>query len=62
MQAKKSKMPITGNRTKSSRAGLVFPVGRIRRHLKSVNASLRIGSASAVYMAAILEYLTAELL
>jgi len=45
------------------RAGLQFPVGRIHRHLKSkVTANGRVGATSAVYAAAILEYLTAEVL
>merc|ERR1711937_140126 len=48
---------------KSTRAGLQFPVGRIHRFLKSkVPAHGRVGSTSAVYAAAILEYLTAEVL
>ena len=49
--------------SKSSRAGLQFPVGRIHRLLKGyVNAKNRIGVTAAVYSAAILEYLTAEVL
>ncbi|MCL4120989.1 UNVERIFIED_CONTAM: hypothetical protein GTU68_015218, partial [Idotea baltica] len=45
------------------RAGLQFPVGRIHRFLKSrVSARNRVGSTAAVYAAAILEYLTAEVL
>merc|ERR1712170_321627 len=49
--------------SRSARAGLQFPVGRIHRFLKSrVSANSRVGATSAVYTAAILEYLTAEVL
>eukprot|EP00250_Pteridium_aquilinum_P022880 c25850_g1_i1 orf=166-582(+) len=49
--------------TRSSRAGLQFPVGRLHRLLKSrVTANGRVGGTAAVYTAAILEYLTAEVL
>ena len=47
--------------SRSSKAGLQFPVGRIHRHLKQrVTAKGRVGATAAVYSAAILEYLTAE--
>eukprot|EP00249_Psilotum_nudum_P019064 c27083_g1_i1 orf=273-716(-) len=53
------KRPIS----RSSRAGLQFPVGRIHRFLKSrVAARGRVGATAAVYAAAIMEYLTAEVL
>ncbi|ORY73927.1 histone-fold-containing protein [Protomyces lactucae-debilis] len=47
----------------SARAGLQFPVGRVRRFLKArTQNNMRVGSTAAVYAAAILEYLTAEVL
>jgi len=52
----------TKSKTRSSRAGLQFPVGRIHRHLKKGHYASRIGSGAPVYMAAVLEYLSAEIL
>lgn len=49
--------------THSARAGLQFPVGRIKRYLKRNAAGrTRVGSKSAIYLTAVLEYLTAEVL
>ena len=48
--------------SKSSRAGLQFPVGRIIRYLRKGRYSKRLGPTAAVYQAAVLEYLTAEIL
>mmetsp|Transcript_45358 Transcript_45358/g.106461 ORF Transcript_45358/g.106461 Transcript_45358/m.106461 type:complete len:210 (-) Transcript_45358:187-816(-) len=60
------KVPGTGPRkapkARSIRAGLQFPVGRIHRFLKAANPTQRVAGASAVYLAAVMEYLTAEVL
>lgn len=47
----------------SLRAGLQFPVTRIKNSwMKKLASAPRVGDAAAVYMAAVLEYLTAEIL
>ncbi|XP_021772899.1 histone H2A.1-like [Chenopodium quinoa] len=46
----------------SVKAGLQFPVGRIGRFLKKGRYAQRLSSASPVYLAAVLEYLAAEVL
>ena len=63
MSAKKTiKKGKTGAKSRSSKAGLTFPVGRIGRFLKKGRFAQRVGAGAPVYVAAILEYLTAELL
>ncbi|VAI23860.1 unnamed protein product [Triticum turgidum subsp. durum] len=46
--------------TRSVKAGLQFPVGRIGRYLKKGRYAQRVGSGAPVYLAAVLEYLAAE--
>ena len=48
--------------SRSSKAGLQFPVGRIGRFLKAGKYAQRVGAGAPVYLAAVLEYLTAEVL
>ncbi|KMT14203.1 hypothetical protein BVRB_4g075650 [Beta vulgaris subsp. vulgaris] len=48
--------------TRSVKAGLQFPVGRIGRFLKKGRYAQRVGSGAPVYLAAVLEYLAAEVL
>ena len=50
------------SQTKSSKAGLQFPVGRVNRFLKAGRYSQRVGGGAPVYLAAVLEYLCAEIL
>lgn len=48
--------------SRSSKAGLEFSVGRIARYLKKGKYAERIGAGAPVYLAAVLEYLTVEVL
>ncbi|XP_030843320.1 histone H2A-like, partial [Strongylocentrotus purpuratus] len=49
-------------KSRSSRAGLQFPVGRVHRFLRKGNYAQRVGAGAPVYLAAVMEYLTAEIL
>ena len=49
-------------KTKSARAGLQFPVARVHRLLKRGNYSKKTGTGAAIYLAAVMEYLAAEIL
>ena len=48
--------------SRSAKAGLQFPVGRVARYMKQAKVSSRVGAGAPVYMAAVLEYLCAEIL
>ncbi|CAB3994377.1 core histone macro- -like [Paramuricea clavata] len=48
--------------TRSQRAGLIFPVSRVHRYLRKTTHHYRIASGAPVYQAAVMEYLTAEIL
>ena len=50
------------SQSRSAKAGLQFPVGRINRFLKNARVAKRIGAGAPVYLAAIMEYLAAEIL
>uniref|UniRef100_A0AC34EZ84 Histone H2A n=1 Tax=Panagrolaimus sp. ES5 TaxID=591445 RepID=A0AC34EZ84_9BILA len=58
----KGKGGVKVQKTRSSRAGLQFPVGRIHRLLRKGHYAERVGGGAPVYLAAVLEYLTAEVL
>lgn len=51
----------TKAKSKAIRSGLQFPVGRIHRCLRS-ETRMRIAVGAAIYLAAVLEYLAAEVL
>ncbi|KAL8235129.1 hypothetical protein R6Q59_021229 [Mikania micrantha] len=48
--------------SRSVKAGLQFPVGRVGRYLKKGRYAQRVGTGAPVYLAAVLEYLAAEVL
>ena len=58
----KGKASATKSVSRSARAGLQFPVGRIARFLRAGRYAQRVGSGAPVYLAAVLEYLAAEVL
>ncbi|NXY24738.1 H2A2 protein, partial [Atrichornis clamosus] len=68
MSGRGKKQAVAGNpgsaskRSKSAQAGLQFPVGRVYRLLRRGKYADRIGSGAAIYLAAVMEYLTAEVL
>ena len=49
-------------KSKSSQAGLQFPVGHIHRLLRKGNYTQRVGAGAPVYLAAVMEYLATEIL
>ena len=56
-------IPVKSSRvSKSSKAGLIFPVGRIGRYMRSKAFSPQVGDHAAVMLAAAMEFLCAEML
>lgn len=59
VSSKKSDKPTV---SKSQKSGLVFPVARVNRLMKRSSGMPRVGGSAPVYMTAVLEYVTAELM
>lgn len=55
-----AKRKVAVNR--STRAGVLFPVGRVHRYLKKKIIQKRISERASVYLSGVLEYLSAEVL
>ena len=53
---------VLAKRSRSYRAGLNFPVSRVHRLLRKGKYAERVGNGAAVYLAAVLEYMVAEVL
>lgn len=59
IEAKKTRRDRQG---RSQRAGLNFPVARFHRNLRRGAFGIRTGNGAPVYLAAVVEYLTAEII
>jgi len=62
MSARGGKVKRSKAVSRSVKAGLQFPVGRIHRYLRRCTYRFRIAAGAPVYQAAVMEYLTAEIL
>jgi histone H2A len=56
----KTAATVVKGHSRSARAGLQFPVGRVHRALRDGRYASRIGAGAPVYLAAVMEYLCAE--
>jgi len=57
----KGKKEVNTKQSRSAKAGVTFPIGRLHRLMKGMWKG-SVGAGAPVYLAAVLEYLTAEIL
>uniref|UniRef100_UPI00358F99AB core histone macro-H2A.1-like isoform X3 n=1 Tax=Myxine glutinosa TaxID=7769 RepID=UPI00358F99AB len=62
MSARGAKKKKVTRQSRSTRAGVIFPVGRMYRYLRESLPCFRVGLGAPIYLAAVAEYLTAEIL
>ena len=62
MEEKNSLTKSRRHQSKSSRCDLIFPVGKIHRFYKQGKYSSTLGIGASVYTAAVLEYITHEVI
>lgn len=53
--------PKKKSTSKAVKAGLVFPVSKINRHLRDAKMSKRVGAGGPIYLAGVLEYCASEI-
>ena len=61
-QKAKNPQEKTRGENRTEKAGLNFPIGKFMRQMREMKLAPRISSGAPVYIAAVIEYLTAELL
>jgi len=59
---KDGKLPVGKNVSVASRSGLTFPVHRFAKQLKKGGYAKRLATGGSIYLTAVIEYITAEIL
>ena len=62
MAPRKAPAKKAASQSRSARAGLIFPISRVQRYMRNARIAKRVGNGAALYLTAVLEYLTSEVL